>query len=78
MRITDDQKIIDAAWSDDLLKVGYTGKDDKRLCVIQVTVNSVRNGFNIIEGTAPDQNTIKKIDKSETIPATGPFRTKEI
>ncbi|KAA6392740.1 MAG: hypothetical protein EZS28_011736 [Streblomastix strix] len=40
--VSSERKVLDAAWSDDLLKVGYSGKNDERLRAILVTVHSVK------------------------------------
>ncbi|KAA6398986.1 MAG: hypothetical protein EZS28_005485 [Streblomastix strix] len=79
IRVSSDRKILEEAWSDDMLKFGYTGKDDERLCVLLVTVHSATFGKDFYEGSPIEPKTYEKIAQDELPPlAAGPFKTKEI
>ncbi|KAA6399220.1 MAG: hypothetical protein EZS28_005255 [Streblomastix strix] len=79
LRLSAERRDLDAAWSDELLQYGYTGKNDERLRVILITVHQVTFGKDSYEGTPIDPKIEGKISKGESQSiATGPFKTKEI
>ncbi|KAA6397689.1 MAG: hypothetical protein EZS28_006784 [Streblomastix strix] len=79
LQVTKEQKVLDAAWSDELLQFGYTGKTDERFRVILITVNSVTFGNDKYAGVPFDYKIYEKITKEDLPPLpTGPFKTKEV
>jgi general stress protein 26 len=54
LSVTKDQKVLDGAWDDYMLKLGYSGKTDEIYRVILIKVHSVRFGQDIYSGIPID------------------------
>lgn len=55
-RISDNKEEIDSVYTDDLKKVGYSGRDDPRIRLIIFTINSVEHGPKHFEGVKSESS----------------------